>query len=308
MSQAELQPPVSIVIVNYNGYEDTRECLGSIRGIDYNNYQVIVVDNASNDASLERLEPEFPDVTFISAKENLGYTGGNNLGIERATETGAKYIFILNNDTIVSENIISVLSSYMENHPDTGLAGPLVLYYNDPEVINFGGADINRNTSHLTFFNRNKPKSSVKDKVISGSFIYGCAIFVRTDLIREIGGFNDMYFLTAEEAELCIKIKDLGYKLAVVTDAVIWHKVSSSMKAGSMLWSYFLFRNKLFFVSRNSRHMTFKDGMQILRYYGVNFLSLLIKKRNFPAAAGLVLGVFDFLRRKTGKGRYAGKI
>ena len=308
MKQSELQPPVSIVIVNYNGYDDTKECLESIRGIEYNNYQVIVVDNASSDDSVERLEPEFSHVTFINARENLGYTGGNNLGIERAAETGAKYIFILNNDTVVSVDAVSVLSSYMESHSDIGMAGPLVLYYDDPEVINFGGGNVDRNTGRLTFFNSNEPKSSVKAKEINGSFLYGCALFVRTNLIREIGGFDDIYFLTAEETELCVRIRDLGHRLTVVADAVIWHKVSGSMKAGSMLWSYFMFRNKLYFVNRNSRGMRFGDRVKILKYYGVCFLSMVLKNRNFPGAAGLVLGVVDYLRGETGKGWFAGKI
>lgn len=302
------QPKVSIIIVNYNGYDDTKECMESISSLDYPNCQVVIVDNASEDGSVEKLQNEFPDVEYVISEENLGYTGGNNLGIEKAVSVGAHYLFILNNDTTVASDVISILVSYMETHPGTGMAGPLILGYEDPDIIHFAGGDVNRNTGLLTMFQRGQPGYAVSEKEIHCSFIEGSAMFVRTDIMNRVGGFNDLYFLCSEEAELCVKIKDLGYDIVVVTDAIIRHKVSKSMQAGSVLWGYFLFRNKLYFIRNNAKDIRLRDIMDVLKYYVVSFASLVLKKRNYLAARGLLLGVYGFLSKQTGKGRYQGKI
>lgn len=304
MKEKKKEPLVCIIIVNYNGYDDTRECLQSVQGIEYGNFVTIVVDNGSKDFSLEKLKKEFDKVTYMESLENLGYTGGNNLGIEKANDLGAEYIFVLNNDTIVSKNVLSTLVHYMESNRNKGMISPLVLYYDKPDTISFGGGTVDRNTGLLKFYNKNEPKDLLKEQVIDCSFLEGCALFIRSDVIKRIGGFNEKYFLTSEESEMCVKIKDMGYELSVITDCYVWHKVSQAMKKESALWSYFLYRNKLHFVKGNSKSIKMTDIIIIIRYYSINFLSYLIRKRNVPAALGLLLGVYGFLRNDTGKGRY----
>ena len=303
-----MSPPVSIVIVNYKNLKDTSECLRSIEGITYDNFNIIVVDNASNDGSLQELKKEFPRVLFIENSINLGFTGGNNAGSQRAYEWGAKYIFFLNNDTTVSSNILNELVLFLEGHSGVGLAGPLTCYYEDQGRVAFAGGNINRNTGLITFLKRHCAAEEIQGQAIYCNFIEGAALFIRADLMKELGGFNDDYFLTSEESELCVKIEDAGYRMAVLTTCRVWHKISQTMVSASELTSYFLFRNKLLFVRKNHKNFASKDLYEIVRYYCVCFLSFLIKKRNFNACKGLIWGVFDFLAGRVGVGRFKGKL
>jgi GT2 family glycosyltransferase len=299
---------VAIVIVNYNGYGDTHECVQSIEAVSYNKFDVIIVDNASSYNDSERLKMNFPNVTVIESPQNLGFTGGNNIGILKAYEIGVDYIFCLNNDTIVSENILDELVGFMEENQEVGLVGPVTRYYDNRETVAFAGGFIDRNTGLIKFVHKNTSISGIKEEIISCNFIEGAALFIRSALMKEIGGFNDSYFLTSEESELCIKIADLGYKLAVLSSCSVWHKVSKSMVAASELSCYFIFRNKLFFVANNRNRCKVADIYHIIKYYLICLMSFAFKKRNYAACMGLITGVLDFLRGVTGPGRYKSKL
>jgi GT2 family glycosyltransferase len=296
---------IAVVIINFNGYDLTSECLRSFENVQYEPYVLIVVDNASTDGSTERLKIEFPHVHYVESDYNKGFTGGNNLGLEKARKLGAEYVFYLNNDTVVSGNILLELSSFMQSHPEVGLAGPLTYYYDAKEVISFGGGSIHRNTGIYTHLNKDKTLSQLKDRVIYCNFIEGTALFLSTALADRVGGFSDEYFLTSEESELCVRIVDLGYNLAVITSCSVWHRVSQSLKGGSTLREYFIFRNKLLFVKRNAIGFGVKDLKVLIWIYGKCFASSVRRDRNLATAKGIILGVLDFFRGTTGPGRYA---
>ena len=301
-------PLVAIVIVNYNGYELTSDCLRSFAEITYPRYVLIVVDNASNDNSTQKLQEEFPHVHYLQNEFNLGFTGGNNLGIQKAADLGSDYIFFLNNDTIVSENILSELISFVSHNPKVGIVAPLTYYYESRDIISFGGGNINRNTGMYSQQNKGKTIEQLEEQVIYCSFIEGAAMFMSTSLAVEVGGFSDVYFLTSEESELCIRVSDKGYKLVVITTCSVWHKVSQTLKGGSTLRDYFIFRNKLLFVKRNSVDFGCKDFIDLVWFYGKCFASSILKDKNLATAKGILLGVFDFCRGKTGPGRYAKRL
>jgi GT2 family glycosyltransferase len=303
---AMTQPPlIAVVIVNFNGYEMTRACLRSFRRVTYRNYVLIVVDNASNDNSVQKLKKEFPHAYYMASTFNTGFTGGNNMGLKRAEELDAKYVFFLNNDTIVSENILDELILFSSRHPEVGIVGPLTYYFETEDTISFGGAEINRNTGTYIQFNKNKTLSQLEDKVIYCSFIEGAAMFMCTALAVEAGGFSDVYFLTSEESELCVRVADKGYKLAVITSCSVWHKISRTLEGGSALRNYFTFRNRLLFVKRNAIGFGVKDLFELAWFYGKSFAWCVFKGRNLPAAKGVFLGTLDFFSGATGPGRYA---
>lgn len=301
---ANRQPLVVIIIVNYNGTEDTIECLESIQNIDYKDYRIILVDNASRYFPESKIKERFPNTIIIRNERNLGFTGGNNTGFEMAYELDAEYVFFLNNDTIVSENILTELVSFMEEHNEVGLVGPVSFYYDAPDLVEFAGGRINRNTASITRFYKNIDREDLKEDVIYCSFIQGSALFLRAHTMKEVGGFNDVYFLTAEESELCIKIADIGYKIAILTDCFIRHKVSRSMGIASKLSTYFVYRNKLLFIKRNAVDVRASELYDICEEYIRSFLSFLIKKRNVEATKGLIEGVYDFIAGRYGPGRY----
>ena len=307
-SSIKNESKIVIVVINYNGFEDTRECLKSLNNVKYNNFNVIVVDNASRDNPIPRLQKDFPEVYYIRTGKNLGFTGGNNIGLEKARELKPKYVFFLNNDTVVSENILSELSIFMDANLDVGIVGPLTYYYDSKVVISFGGAHLNRNTGSIIFLNKGKTPRRLSGEVIYCSFIEGAALFLRMDLATRIGGFNNEYFLTSEESELCIKIADMSYKLAVVTRCSVWHKVSQSMGSGSELTNYFVFRNKLLFIKRNALGFRLPHLIHIITHYGICLISFAVKKRNPCAVKGLITGTYDFIAGITGPGRYKGRL
>jgi hypothetical protein len=303
-----MNPLVAIIIVNYNGLDDTVECLKSLRLSTFQKFRVIVVDNASRENPLPVLESDFPEACCFRCEINQGFTGGNNLGLAIACEMETKYIFYLNNDTVVTSDTLARLVGYMENHPEVGIAGPLTYYYDEPDVVCFSGGHINRNTGRISFIGKGARLPEAPEKVIFCNFVEGAAIFIRTALAEHVGGFNDDYFLTSEESELCIRVADMGYKLAVLTTCSIRHKVSRSMGAGSELINYFVYRNRLHFIRKNSQKIVLSDAVTIISNYLVTFFSLVLKLRNLPAARGLLLGVLDFLRGVTGPGRYQRKL
>lgn len=126
----------------------------------------------------------------------------------------------------------------------------------------------------------------------------------RADLVKEVGGFNDDYFYASEESELCLKITDLGYLLAVLPSCAVWHKISQTMKTGSEIIVYYVYRNRLLFIRNNSTKFGLRETLAILQLYIFSFLSYLLKQRNLPAVRGLVRGVIDFRRGIKGVGRY----
>lgn len=298
------KPLVAVVVVNYNGYELTRDCLRSFSSVTYERHVVIVVDNASTDDPVQRLKAEFPRVRHLRSACNAGFTGGNNLGLQTARELGAEYVFFLNNDTVVSENILDELVAFQTDNPEVGIVGPLTYYYEARNIISFGGGTIDRNTGICSQQNKGRTLAEFGARVSYCNFIEGAAMFMRTALACEAGGFSNAYFLTSEESELCVRVADKGYKLAVITSCSVWHKVSRSLEGGSELRNYFVFRNKLLFVKRNAAGFGVKDLAALTRFYAKCLAWSVLKGRNLPAAKGLLLGVYDFFRGTTGPGRY----
>jgi hypothetical protein len=305
MDQASL---VAITIVNYNGYALTRDCLRSLAQITYKNHVLIVVDNASGDNSVQRLREEFPAVHYIQNLYNMGFTGGNNIGLKKAKQLGAEYVFFLNNDTIVSENILDELTTFVSGNPDVGLVGPLTYYYEARNIISFGGGYINRNTGIYVQYNKGKTLDQLESQVIYCNFVAGAALFLSTALADAMGGFSNVYFLTSEESELCVRVADKGYKLAVITSCSVWHKVSQTLTVGSSIRAYFLFRNTLLFVKRNAVRFGARDLIELVWSYGKSFAWYVLKGRDFSGAKALFLGTLDFFKGTTGAGRYAEKL
>ncbi len=298
---------VAVIIVNYNGYELTRDCLRSFAGAISDRYVLIVVDNASRDNSYQKLSVEFPEAHHVQSKINLGFTGGNNLGLEAAYALGVQYVFFLNNDTLVSENIFDLVT-FLETNPDVGMVSPLTFYHDNPKIISFGGGHLDRNTGRISFWNKGITQREMPEKTVDCTFLEGAAIMARTDLVRRAGGFNDDYFLCSEEAELCVKIADMGYRLVVVTSCAVWHKVSQTMGSGSELINYFVYRNRLYFIRNNCLRFGLNELLAILYNYSASYISLRFKLKQYAAAQGLVAGIVDFMRGIKGAGRFRQKL
>ncbi|MCM8785121.1 MAG: glycosyltransferase family 2 protein [Candidatus Omnitrophica bacterium] len=272
-------PKIYIIVVNWNGWKDTIECLESLLSIEYPNYKIIVVDNGSSDDSLKYMIdwtkgninieskfitlpfkkpikfsliewqgyvsfiPEDSLITFIKNKKNAGYSGGNNIGIQFALKNKADFTFILNNDTVVDKNILKeFLSAYEIFGP--ACYGAKFYYYSNPKKIQFSGVifDFLRMNFYNSCFNVNNFKEIF--------YAYGAGFFLPCSIFEEIGLFDERLLLF-EENDLCCRIKKKGYKIILVPTAIIYHKVSSSFNKNKANIVYFYTRSRFLWVKKN---------------------------------------------------------
>ncbi|MGY6274689.1 glycosyltransferase family 2 protein [Methylomonas sp. MgM2] len=247
-----LNPSISIIILNWNGINDTLVCLNCLKKFNYPNFDVIVVDNGSTDNSLTSLNdynPPYP-FTVIPTGRNLGYAGGNNIGIRHAIKRKADFIFLLNNDTIVAPNILEELVYSAHNNPATGIFGALIFYMNKPDIIWFAGAHWNKHTLAFDYPYQNE---TVPSNIESNTdYACGAAFFFRAEVTDSIGLLDERFFLVYEESDWCRRAINAGFECMLVSTAHVWHKIGASFETeNSPLRQYFSFRNRLLWAEKN---------------------------------------------------------
>jgi len=294
------QPNVYIILLNWNGYELTKDCILSLLNIEYANYQIVVVDNGSEDDSYSKLCRKFEDkVKFISNKTNLGFTGGNNVGIKYAVENNADYVLVLNNDTIVDKPFLNEMIKIGESKPEIGILGSKIYYFSDPDIIWFSGGSFNKFKCATSVNGMGIKDNGIFDKLIDVDYITGCALLVKSAVIDKIGHLNEDYFNYAEDADFCFRAKKAGYRVVFVPTSKIWHKVASSMKGNySPFYLYFQSKNRLFLVKKNFSkiYLFYCMLVHFLCYIpGKLFVIWFRKENKLKASFSLLLGTYDFL-------------
>ncbi|MCC5938450.1 MAG: glycosyltransferase family 2 protein [Lunatimonas sp.] len=236
IAETSIFPSVALVVVNWNTYGYTKNCLDQAAKLDYPNFEVILVDNGSSDGSGDRIQAEYPHITFLSNDRNLGFTGGNNRGIDVALERGFSYIFLLNNDTYFDPGFLDPLVSHMEMHPGTGAVQPLIYESNGAKGVWHAGGVFNRFTGKTSSIKRTVDLQSP----YPSQWLTGCAFLVRSTVVRQIGTLRDAYFAYFEDVDWSFRIKHAGYTLEIVPQAVLHHEVSASTKSKTKLKEGFL--------------------------------------------------------------------
>jgi GT2 family glycosyltransferase len=234
-----------VVLVNYNGWSDTRECLDSLRACSYLNRSIVVVDNASTEDHSEELQERHPDVHWVRATQNTGWSGGNNLGIQFFLQ-GANppdVIFLLNNDTIVSGDLFEVLSEGFRQGVD--ITGPVINEYSDPEVIQTQGTAFNRKDASQDFFSV-IPTPIVMDRVeiTPVDIVNGCAVAISRRVFEKVGLIDDRFFLICEESDFCLRAQSAGFHCGLIHRSLVFHKHSVTFaRAGKPIQRYYGWRN-----------------------------------------------------------------
>lgn len=290
---------VYFIILNYNNASDTIECIRTIENIDYSNYRIVLVDNASTDNSEEILRETFPEHHFIQTHKNAGYAKGNNIGIEYAIQDGAEYVCILNNDVLVEPDFLTKLVGYSEKNPKVGVVGPRVCTYEDTTILESAGSIVDMNRGAVTRLYNGESETTVYGKTVSCDYVGGACMLIRSTLIQEVGMIPDLYFLFYEENEWCIKIRNAGYSIVCVADAKVVHKGSASINKVSGLSEYFMYRNLIIFMKRNG---SFKNKLIFYPY-----ILLFSLKSGFTKPNGWRFARF-FLDGMLDKNKYAGKL
>lgn len=244
---------VFIIVLNYNGYLDTEECVASLLKVDYQSLRIVVVDNASTDNSYEKLlHLGSEKVSVIKTSINLGYAGGNNAGILYAISEGADYICVINNDTLVDSTFVNKCVAFLEQNKEYAIVAPTILNIGT-DIVQSAGGRINIIKGRHQPYHRGEEYSLLRETktVIDCQFISGCCLFFSSDLIRHIGLLPEAYFLFYEETEWCYKAIRNGYKNACITNCYIEHKDSGTVTTINGIKNYLLKRNRAAFVRRN---------------------------------------------------------
>jgi GT2 family glycosyltransferase len=243
-----MKPLVSIVTVNYNGLEHTLDLIKALSQNDYPNFELWVVDNASQE-SVDALEGVYDWVHLIRSEENLGFAGGNNLAIRKAK---GKYIYLLNNDTIPEPDCITPLVDLMEAQTEIGIVASKLRYTHHPEILQFAGSTPMHPIfirSHSIGF-REKDEGQY-DQTRPTALAHGAAMMVSAKAIQAAGYMPELYFLYYEEVDWCEMIKRAGFEIYFEPRSLVFHKESMTNVKNSPLQIYYKTRNRILFARRN---------------------------------------------------------
>jgi GT2 family glycosyltransferase len=227
-------PLVFIVTVNWNGWQDTIDCLSSLAGLDYPNSRILVVDNGSTNRSVAQIRKVCPGVEVLETGKNLGYGGGSNVGIQRALEEGADYVWLLNNDTKVGSKALGALVAAAEADERVGGVGSVIYHMDDMSRVQvWGGGYLNLMTGH----SREATSLVSREKL---SWLSGASLLLRVAALNEIGLLDENFFMYWEDTDLCFRLREANWELAVAHQSRIWHKghgSSNGQELARVAWS-----------------------------------------------------------------------
>lgn len=270
---------VSIVIVNWNGREDTLECLASVGKLEREDVQldVIVVDNGSRDNSVSAIRDKFPKTILIENETNLGFAGGNNAGIAYALKENADAVWLLNNDTIVHKHaLIALTGAHGDIVGSKIYFAPGFEYYKDRytkadrgKVIWYAGGVIDWQNMYASHRGVDEVDHGQYEKTLETDFVTGCSMMVRSEVFTRIGDFDERYYLYLEDVDLCLRARRAGFGIMYTPASVVWHKnAGSSGGAGSRLHDYYLTRNRMLlgfgYAPIRTKLALFRQGITLL--------------------------------------------
>ncbi|BDV41760.1 glycosyl transferase [Geotalea uraniireducens] len=292
------EPLVQIILLNWNGWRDTVECVESCQKLSYPNFRIVVVDNGSTDGSEEILRKRFPTVELIQTGANLGFAGGNNAGIRHALSSGAEYVWLLNNDTVVAPDALTELVRVAESDPRAGMVGSKIVYHDDTGLLWFAGAVLDPEQPHRPYHQGLRQRDAGQnDRVAETGYVTGCSLLARKEMMAEVGLLDDGLFLYFEDVDWSARAVCVGWKLLYAPASVVRHKESvSSGGAASPRLVYYTARNRLYFVRRN-----FPAKLWAALCYDLfEHVLVNLKKGRLACARAGLRGILDFLRGKAG--------
>jgi len=292
-------PLVFIILLNWNRWRDTAECVESCRRLTYPGFRIVIVDNGSNDGSEAMLRKRCPEAEIIQTGANLGFAGGNNIGIRYALDHGADYVWLLNNDTIVDAGALTALVEAAESDTRVGMAGSKIVCYDNPQRLWYAGAVLDAVRPYLPYHRGiGEEDRGQYDAPGETGYITGCSLLARRQMIEEAGLLDDDMFLYFEDVDWSARARQAGWRLMFAPSSVVRHKESMSAGgAASPTVMYYTARNRLYFVRRNFP-ATF---VKALLYDLYEHVLVNIKKGRFPAALAGFRGIRDFFLGRTGR-------
>lgn len=288
LEDPEESPSVGIIVLTWENYEEARDCLESLQSVSYPNYEVIVVDNGSQDGSFERLREQFDWCRFVRNKRNLGVAKGNNAGIEYALAADLDYVVLLNDDTIVTPDFLTPLVETAEERPNAAVVGG-VNYYASTGAVHNAGARFSTALGGRTFLH----DEPVTDEPYSVDYIPTCLALVDAELLAKHGGFAEEYYIGMEDVDLAWRARSVGREVLVNPKSKIYHRLGTT-SSRSPFSVYHRTRNRLQFAST---HLAFPARTAFLTAFllwtGLSLLWWLLNGHRRTARAAL-LGGLDY--------------
>ena len=283
-------PLISIITINFNSLDDTLELLSSLHQCSYPNVEIIVVDNHSDVDPTNTIKQKFPDVNLIMSDRNLGFAGGNNLGVKASK---GKYFFFLNNDAVVTKNFFEPIVSFLEQNEGVGMISPKVLYP-DGKTIQYAGAiGINPFTGRGKRLGLGEQDHGQYDAIQKTDLGHGGAMIVPRKVIEKVGMMPEMYFLYYEEHDWAEIMKREGFDIFYFGKASILHKESATIGAVSPVKTYYMSRNRILFLKRNSKGLQYLMALGFIIFLSIPINTLrMMLKRQFKLIKVYYQGVF----------------
>jgi GT2 family glycosyltransferase len=291
---------VFVLVVNWNGNEYTLDCLASLKASKEEIGRVLVVDNGSSDGSVEAIRRDFPEVTLIENRRNLGFGPANNIGMRLfLQEKKYPYLFLLNSDTLITPSALRILVSAL-GEEGVGAAVPKI-YYADGKRLWYAGGRIDWKQGSAIHYGQGKWDGGPFNRRREVSFVTGCALLLKREALEKVGLFDERYFMFGEDVDLSIRLVKAGYRLLYLPEAVIWHKVGGSAnRKGEDFIYYHMTRNRLLTMSK---HAGWREWLPFVFFFpllwGWKALSFLIQGKRQVARA-MTRGAEDFLKERFG--------
>lgn len=289
-------PEISIITVNYNGLNDTCELIESLKRCSLS-HEIIVVDNASKINEAIVLKEKYPHVITIRSEKNLGFSGGNNLGICQAK---GKYIFLLNNDTFIEDDSFQYLIDRLESNTNIGCVSPKIRFAFPPRNIQFAGyLPLTTLTLRNDLIGFGEEDIGQYETTYSTPYCHGAAMMVKKEVIEKVGYMPEIYFLYYEELDWCTQMAKAGYELWYEPKCTVYHKESQSTGRGSNLRTFYLTRNRLLYAWRNRYGITRWVAIlyQLFIAAPKNILYSLLRRKSDSVKA-IFEGIMAFLKLK----------
>ena len=299
-----INPSVAVIIVNWNSYKFTFDCITSLKKCNYSNFKIILVDNGSIDFSIEQLRKDFKSLDIIKNKSNLGFTGGNNIGISKALKESFDYVMLLNNDTKVNADFLSLLVERLKNENNLGAIQPLILQMdNKNKVWNAGGVFI-RLFGLPKVIDKGKNINSINTNKYYTEWISGCCIMLKSKVINKVGLLDNSFFAYFEDVDWSLRIKNEGYLLGIDNRSIIYHYESGSSKTSSKLKEGFLnpivhyynFRNHIKLIKKHINYFNFTGAIFFQLIKVVSFSFYFIVRLRFYKLNKMWHGVIDGIK------------
>lgn len=243
-------PRIGVVVVNWNRKADTLRCIASVLASDYDNREVVLVDNASTDGSVQAIREAYPSLPLLTNPTNAGFTGGNNAGIRCALDRGADHVFLLNNDAIVEQAALGVLAAAAEAHPRSGFLGAKVCALEDRRlVLSAGGMLQDGWKPHHT--GMGERDGGQFDGIAEVDYVSGCALLASRRAVETVGALDEDFYLYYEDVEWCYRARQAGFQILVVPQARVFHPDTRFRDQDSPVVTYYAVRNSLLFVRKH---------------------------------------------------------